>query len=77
MKPEDFLEQYKCKFTVSERDKMLYKRIEEYFKATDKAGFHVSIGESKRLKKWVDENGFSRVELQKAKGVVDRYLPEI
>ena len=76
MKPEDFLEQHQCKFSVSERDQNLCKRVEQYFKDTDKAGFHVSIAESKKLKKWAENNGFSRVELQKAKSMVDRYLPK-
>jgi len=76
MTPVEFLELYQCKFEVSERDQGLYKRVEEYFKNTDNLPLAVSFPESRKLTKWAENNGFSRHELNRAKGLVDRYLPK-
>lgn len=72
--PEEFINQYQCKFVIDDQRKKLLDRVEQYFRDTENCGFHVGIQETKKLKKWCSENGYSKEDLISAKRTIEHYL---
>lgn len=70
---QEFERLYVGVYECDPREKALLERVKDYFVATDDVGFHVSVQESKRLKRWCEDNGYSKGDLNRAKVIVNQY----
>lgn len=73
MNRDEWQKMYCGTFEVDERSQKLYERVATYFKDTDDVDFRVSVNESKALKAWCDDNGYSKGDLNKTKAEFQRY----
>lgn len=73
MNSEEFRKMYCGTFEVDERGQKLFERVKKYFADTDDVDFRVSVNESKALKAWCEDNGYSKGDLNKTKAEFQRY----